>query len=239
MQITKMSMESRSPITVSEIPLQPHSNNPAKLSQKVKTRCMDFGKQFINGVVSVSLCSSLAGPAGYIIADHPKLMNGVLTQRIVSWLQQGGLQAGALLDKTRWLTCGMPAPAAMVETPIKAEILFRGLIQGLLLRHIPRAIITKIAPGKEGLVDTKIAKIARIVFTSALFAAMHGSDGSTLSDDYVKMKIGATFCMGLIFGAINESKVGLFGSISAHIGQNVRAYLTSSLLSRPLTELYW
>ena len=53
------------------------------------------------------------------------------------------------------------------------EIIFRYCIQSLLLTEAPRFIIQKVAPSYEHLVDCKIAKIARVVFTSQLFALAH------------------------------------------------------------------
>jgi hypothetical protein len=54
------------------------------------------------------------------------------------------------------------------------EFAFRGLIQSVLLRDVPKYIIKKIAPEKAGLVDHQVSVAARIVFTSLLFALAHG-----------------------------------------------------------------
>lgn len=63
----------------------------------------------------------------------------------------------------------------MLAIGMGEELFFRVYIQSLLLRDIPRDILHKFAPAYENYVDHKITKIARVVFTSALFALAHAS----------------------------------------------------------------
>lgn len=108
----------------------------------------------------------------------------------------------------------------VIGPAIKEEILFRGLIQDVCLTEIPKYVIKKIAPGKETILDTTIAKAARIVLTSAAFSAWHLQNKGVLSDSYVSMQLVATFAMGIGFGILKESKTGLLGSIGAHMANN-------------------
>lgn len=57
--------------------------------------------------------------------------------------------------------------------PLFEEIIYRGLIQDCLLTRCPKYLIKRIAPGKEAIIDTTIAKIIRITFTAAIFYALH------------------------------------------------------------------
>jgi len=99
---------------------------------------------------------------------------------------------------------------------LEEEILFRGLIQNVCLTRIPKFVIKKISPGKETILDTTMAKAARILITSAAFSAYHLRNKGIFSDSYVSMQLVATFMMGIGFGLLKESQAGLAGAIGAH-----------------------
>jgi membrane protease YdiL (CAAX protease family) len=61
----------------------------------------------------------------------------------------------------------------LLVTSSVEEIIFRSCIQSILLTKIPKLTLRKIAPSYENLVDHKITQIARIIFTSLLFALAH------------------------------------------------------------------
>ncbi|MBM3183732.1 MAG: CPBP family intramembrane metalloprotease [Chlamydiae bacterium] len=96
-------------------------------------------------------------------------------------------------------------------------------MQDVLLKRLPKWALKKIAPGKEAALDSRIAKVARVVLTAALFSAFHLVNQGVLSDAYVKAQLIGTFVLGLGFGAIKESKAGLLGSIGAHMANNMLA----------------
>ncbi|HEV8051568.1 MAG TPA: CPBP family intramembrane glutamic endopeptidase, partial [Parachlamydiaceae bacterium] len=79
-------------------------------------------------------------------------------------------------------------PSSIIE-----ELIFRGLVQDVLLKRIPQFIINKVAPGNEHFLDTKIAKVARIVLTASLFSAAHLSNKGIYSDAFVNGQVVATF----------------------------------------------
>ena len=107
-----------------------------------------------------------------------------------------------------------------VIAPLSEEILFRGLMQDVLLTRIPKYIVKKIAPGRETVLDSSIAQAARIALTAAAFSAFHLQNQGVFSDSYVSMQLVATFAMGIGFGILKDSKAGLLGSIGAHMANN-------------------
>lgn len=110
-----------------------------------------------------------------------------------------------------------------VYPAISEELIFRGLIQDVLLKRIPSWVLKKIHYSHENILDTKIAKAARIIFTSALFAASHLFNQGIFTDSYVQAQVVGTFALGIIFGAIKESSLGLVGSTGAHFMNNLIA----------------
>lgn len=109
-----------------------------------------------------------------------------------------------------------------VYGPIIEELLFRGLIQDVLLTRIPKYVIKKIAPGKETALDTRVAQATRITLAAALFSAAHLTN-SDMPDSYVSMQLVATFVGGIALGILKESKAGLLGAMGCHIGGNMIA----------------
>lgn len=116
-----------------------------------------------------------------------------------------------------------------VGLPIFEEIVFRGLIQDLLLKRIPKYIVKWIAPGKEVALDSAIVEAARITLTAAIFSAFHLANSGLMTDSHVSMQLVATFVLGIGFGALKESKAGLLGSTGAHITNNIWAIIPQLL----------
>lgn len=117
-----------------------------------------------------------------------------------------------------------------VLTPIFEEVIFRGLVQDILMKRIPQYIVKKIAPGREMALDSRIAGIVRIVLTSALFSAYHLLNRGIFANAYVDLQIVQTFIMGISLGIFKESKAGLFGAMGAHMAHNIIA-ISPQLLS--------
>lgn len=110
-----------------------------------------------------------------------------------------------------------------VGFPIIEEILFRGLVQDVLLTRIPKFVLKKVLPGKETALDTRIAKAARITLTAALFSASHLTNSGLFADSYISMQLVATFALGIGLGILKESKAGLLGTMGGHIAHNMIA----------------
>jgi hypothetical protein len=83
--------------------------------------------------------------------------------------------------------------------PIYEEILYRGLLQGVILQKVSQRIF---AP--------QFSKLAQVILSSILFAYPHPNQE-------------CAFLLGLQFGIIKESKLRIAGSIGAHMGNNFQA----------------
>ena len=110
-----------------------------------------------------------------------------------------------------------------IASPIAEEILFRWLLQDVILKKTPLFVLKKMTPGKEKLVDAKITKCFRIGFVSTLFSAAHLLNQGIFPDSYVRQQIISTLFLGSICGILKESKLGLSGAIGAHIANNIVA----------------
>lgn len=148
-----------------------------------------------------------------------------------------------------WDTDGPPCPPlawilpqlinSCVYVPINEEILFRGILQGGILKSIPRYIVKKYVPGKESHLDSKIAKLARVTLTAALFSAIHLSNLETHGEEHVRRQLIGTFFLGLCTGILKETKAGLVGAIGAHIGYNTYAQVMNCQIHQILWHKYF
>lgn len=113
---------------------------------------------------------------------------------------------------------GMPNPKLdrtvnytdLLATAISEELIVRGLIQTVLLKECPHFILKQISPENAALVDDKVAKVARSLFTAAIFALGHGKidgDHSSLLPQFVS---------GLLFSYWREQGVSLGDLAVAH-----------------------
>lgn len=118
----------------------------------------------------------------------------------------------------------------VLAAPLCEEVIFRGLIQDVLLKRIPKYFVKKIAPGKETSLDSNISKVVRITLTAALFSAAHLSNSKIAADSYVSMNLIATFVLGIGCGVLKETKAGLLGAVGAHMNNNIFA-ISSTLWS--------
>lgn len=117
------------------------------------------------------------------------------------------------------------------RAPILEEILFRGLLQDILLDRFVRWTVNKLGLNDSKWTSSKAYTAGRILITSALFSYVHSFNSAHFTDEYVAEQIKQSFFAGLFFGLIKESPLGLAGSIGAHMINNVIAMLP--LLMRP------
>jgi membrane protease YdiL (CAAX protease family) len=108
----------------------------------------------------------------------------------------------------------------VIVAPISEELFFRGLFQDVLLKRIPSFFMRQIAPGKETILDTKIAKAARVLLTAAAFSYAHIGNESLATLDSTGIQLFSTFVLGIGFSALKESKAGMPGAIGAHFINN-------------------
>lgn len=112
---------------------------------------------------------------------------------------------------------------AVLQAAVYEELIFRGLIQDILLKRIPQLIIKKLAPGKEKLLDTKTAQAFRITISATAFSAIHLINLLVFPKEYVIPQVVITFVLGIFLGVIKESRLGLAGTIGAHALNNTMA----------------
>jgi membrane protease YdiL (CAAX protease family) len=108
-------------------------------------------------------------------------------------------------------------------TCVAEEMLFRGIVQDVVLKRIPMFVLKKMSPGKESLLETRIYTVARIVLTSSLFALDQLVYSGTLPDSFVQAQVIAALGTGILCGIIAESPLGLLGAIGYHIKNNFLA----------------
>lgn len=96
------------------------------------------------------------------------------------------------------------------------EVAFRGCLQSVLLTEAPKLILRKIAPSHEHLVNHKIAKIARIVFTSLLFALVHIARFADMPGMLLPQ-----FLAGVVFSFLRERGTSLTELSLIHCINNV------------------
>lgn len=152
-----------------------------------------------------------------------------------------GIAAGSIIrlmsDEVAYLAHGMVIPKSkdvcyysiqakissinkiLFGSPIE-EIFFRGLMQDVLLTRIPKYVIKNIVPGREIALDSSVAKTARIVLTAAAFSTCHLLNQGLFPDSALINQLTLTFVSGICFGIIKESKMGMLGSVGAHMSIN-------------------
>lgn len=107
-----------------------------------------------------------------------------------------------------------------VVHPICEELVFRYLLQDVILTKIPKYVVKKIAPGKETALDTTVAKAIRIVVTAVLFSGAHYSNDH-LSPQKLCYQLVSTAVGGITLGILKESKAGLLGAVASHATFNM------------------
>lgn len=108
----------------------------------------------------------------------------------------------------------------MVRFPVINEICFRYLLQDVVLRKMPENLLEKYAPSYTPLVNFKVTKIARILFTSAIFTLANTLPDKPL-DGYENCSLISTinlFAIGVFLGLIQEATGKTYLSIASHTG---------------------
>lgn len=129
-----------------------------------------------------------------------------------------------------------------VVAPITEELQYRLVIQEFLLKQLPKKILGKISPTHVDLVDSKVAKCARVVISSLLFALPHyispefARHISPLVDIscILSNRVFNAFGMGLILGSIQEITGDIAYPIIAHMLHNSIPALGMQLIGQNL-----
>jgi|GEM_PF-6874779 membrane protease YdiL (CAAX protease family) len=234
------------------VQVQPNQDEPSGFCSRMAYGVVNCVKNFGLGVAAAGIITPLTRGTSYLAQLGGLLpeitLEGQVRQVITNFQSQGlnKFNEESLLNATCYLEevtkqynshfPSMPnkhlTPLIMkisaalmtgVIVPLQEEIFFRGLLQDVLLTRIPKFIVKKIAPGNETVLDTTIAKAARILLTSAAFSAAHLSNEGVESDSFVAVQLVSAFMIGIGFGLLKESKAGLLGSIAAHMVHNFAA----------------
>lgn len=111
------------------------------------------------------------------------------------------------------------AIGSAVNGGIGEELIFRYLIQDVLLKRGLGKAIKIISPKHASFMDSSAGKTIRVVTTAALFAASHLV--GTKNEDGFILQATCAFIGGIYLGTIKESRLGLIGSIGSHMMHNV------------------
>lgn len=123
------------------------------------------------------------------------------------------------------------ALSVLTSSYLLEDFIYRGVVQELLLRKLPIAIMKEIKPGSEAVVDCKTAKIIRVIFSSAICINI----GRRVMQPAFKLALQSSSCemtqqVGFIIDTVvssilKETYPGLVGSMTQH--------LTYAVLSMP------
>jgi len=183
-----------------------HKNDFLNPTNLTPTNSSTFSKFYVKGIGF-----SFASVPVLTLTSYPVINFEIKTP---TWIQ---LVIDVITFPQRlFMIQGMLSYAGMYG-PICEEFLFRYLLQEQLLKKIPTQILNKNAPQYASAINTKIAKIVRIAFSSAAFALAHTNNPYPMNG---AVSIVHKFALGLILGAIQESTGNLFYSTAFHMGNN-------------------
>lgn len=221
-------------------------NSSSNICSRIVGKAFDWTKRLSMGAAASVIITPAASAIPYaaqVLGYVPEIKEGQVIKTMIRFLEEAQLVQAINLDSIVNATCPlgeyvklynssinskidaaqikiMTGSLIVANAAIVEELLFRGLLQDLLLTKLPRMIIKKVAPGKEGVIDSTRAKAARILLTSAAFCAIHLSNKGVLSEDYLKLQLIAAFVSGIGLGILKETRAGLLGSIAAHAVNN-------------------
>ncbi len=121
----------------------------------------------------------------------------------------------------------------VLKAPLKEELLFRLIIQNILLKQIPRALSKK---EDRPYYDSSKAKITRILISSTLFSLVHLINLKVLPPSYVIPQVIGAFVAGIALGTIQEGRLGTLGSIGLHALNNYSAYSFTRIICNSMKK---
>lgn len=117
-----------------------------------------------------------------------------------------------------------------IKGPFIEEMIFWIGIQETILKKIPKQIFNRFAPSYAGIVDAKITKVARVVFTALAFSLIHSLPPEIGWPQCSIARLVNTFATGLIFGTIQETTESPLMAMLFHSGFNFQSALVMHLL---------
>jgi len=106
-------------------------------------------------------------------------------------------------------------PVSIIAGGIGEELLFRGVVQDLLLKRALGRVIQMVSPHSASWVDRTAGKIFRITLAAALFGGTHliGTECGAA----IQYQAFTATALGFLLGTIKESQWGLAGAIGSHM----------------------
>lgn len=108
------------------------------------------------------------------------------------------------------------------KMPIVEELLFRVGLQEMLLKKIPKAVLNRFAPSYSSIVDTQIAKCARVAISATAFSLAHAMPPEMGWPNCSTVRLINTFVLGLILGGVQEVTESPLMAMLLHSGYNLQ-----------------
>jgi len=108
-----------------------------------------------------------------------------------------------------------------LKGPILEELIFGFCLQEMILKIAPKTILNRFLPAHMGIVDSRIAKMARMALRAAAFSLAHANSPKFGWPDCSMVKLINTFVLGLICGGVQEATGSNLMAMSFHIGFNL------------------
>lgn len=116
----------------------------------------------------------------------------------------------------------------VVGSPFLEVMTFQGVIQDLALTRLPKLFFG------EKIVDSRIAKVARVVFTGALFGLYQFSTLQHYPPLFRSAFMVYAFGAGMVLATLKESEAGLVGATAAYMTHNLLKHSVISLVGAQL-----
>jgi Type II CAAX prenyl endopeptidase Rce1-like len=106
----------------------------------------------------------------------------------------------------------------VIKAPVTEELFFRLCVQDMALKQLPKTILNRVAPSYVSAVDSKLAKVARVIVSATVHSLMHAYHpyGYNIST----MKLVNMLALGLINSTLYETQDSLMLPIAFHMGFN-------------------
>ena len=111
----------------------------------------------------------------------------------------------------------------VIQAPIFEETLFRYGLQELLLRELPKVTLKKFAPSYVDVVDSKVAKVARVGVSALAFCLMHAvrPEETSVTLFCSTARLTGVLALGILAGGVQEVTESTLLSILFHSGWNI------------------
>lgn len=186
-------------------------------ANSAKTIALHTVNQFCVTTISILAAKRLALPPA----------NQIFPDTLFRWIKMG---TDRTVDLRKFLTQFLPTieitfnqKIPQMKPPVNFSEVFTGslseeafyaCIQSGILRKLPALVLRKFSAQNERLIDHKVAKLARMVLTSAIFALGHHN---VLNHDDSMLP---HFSVGMLSAILRENQTPLFDLVMSHFAIN-------------------